>query len=125
MKMRRRWGPWAREWRTRTGPASTARAKSCAYVPLSYLVTHARPYRQRRVLRKARIGCRETAHDEVRAFGAGDDAAVNTAVTEAGALGTFAPSRLLPGLVAIVHHGFMFTSEATTRAIRVSVESEY
>jgi ApaG protein len=31
----------------------------------------------------------------------------------------------LPGYAAIVHHAGMFTSEATTRSVRVRVESEY
>jgi ApaG protein len=33
--------------------------------------------------------------------------------------------RRLPELVGIVHHGDMFTSESTTRGVRVSVVSEY
>jgi ApaG protein len=34
-------------------------------------------------------------------------------------------SRELPTVVAIVHHDAMFTSEATTRGVRVAVVSEY
>jgi ApaG protein len=40
--------------------------------------------------------------------------------TETGALG-----RRLPGTARIVHHGDMFNSEALTRGVRVTVQSEY
>jgi ApaG protein len=67
---------------------------------------------------KAIVGLRPLAENEDAAAVADDVAAMAARGAESGA-------NVLPGIAAIVHDGVMFTSEATTRGVRVSVVSEY
>jgi ApaG protein len=76
-------------------------------------------HRQWRVLRKARIDRRQFASQEPRPAIALDDAPMPARAAESGV------GQILPPIPSIVHHDEVFTSEATTRGIRVSVLSEY
>jgi ApaG protein len=73
--------------------------------------------RQPRVLRILGLGRRAIATHEAAAARRDDDAGVTTGGAETG--------RWLLRVGTIVHHGVMFTSEATTRGVRVAVVSEY
>jgi ApaG protein len=73
--------------------------------------------RQPRVLRILGLSPRAIAAHEAAPARRDDDAGVATGGAETG--------RWLLRVGAIVHHGVMFTSEATTRGVRVAVVSEY
>ena len=77
-------------------------------------------HRNRRVAWKRRIDEGHATEVEARSAGADDRLKVSTPGAQAGTV-VFD----LPGYAAIVHHAGMFTSEATTRSVRVRVESEY
>lgn len=77
-------------------------------------------HRDRRVARKARIAEGQTAQVEPGSTGARDDLDVRAAFAQPGTV-----TARLPGAARIVHHERMFNSEATTRGVRVSVQSEY
>jgi ApaG protein len=79
----------------------------------------ARLHGKSRIPGKARIGLRAQTADESRAAVADHLAGVPARVAQSRGDGR------LPWRVSIVHDGGMFTSEAVTRDIRVSVVSEY
>ena len=75
---------------------------------------------QPRVTREARVGDGQAAQVEPRASIVADDPSVRAIPAEPDRVGAG-----LPGARRIVHHAEMFTSEAVTRGVRVSVQSEY
>ena len=79
-----------------------------------------RQNRNGRVARESRIAERTPAQIEHGAAGAGDELHVGAAAAQPGAI-----VRRLPGTARIVHHDGMFTSEAMTRGVRVTVQAEY
>jgi len=83
-------------------------------------VTVAAKNRQRRIPGKSAVGERQLTEIELRPARASHDSRVC-------AIGTKTDSRVsrLPGAARIVHHESMFISEALTRGVRVSVQSEY
>jgi len=73
------------------------------------------------IARVAGIDGRDAAQQEARPAVVGDDLSVGAGRAQAGTVEVVG----LPGLAWIVHHAEMFTSEATTRGVRVQVRSEY
>src|ERR1041385_5969016 len=73
---------------------------------------------QSRIAGEAPVGLRQFAHDEDAAAVARDRAGVPAGRAET-------HDDVLPGLGPIVHHDEVFTSEAITRDIRVSVVAQY
>src|SRR3954468_4669174 len=85
-------------------------------VPVALTPNH----RQRWIAREATVAEGQLAQVEL-----GPSRALNYSFM--GAIGTETDPRVsrLPGPARIVHHSSMFTSEATTRGVRVRVHSEY
>ena len=73
------------------------------------------------IARVAGIDCRHAAQQEARPAAARDDLSVGAGRAQSRAVEVVG----LPGPAWIVHHAEMFTSEASTRGVRVHVRSEY
>src|SRR5262245_26134965 len=78
-------------------------------------------HRQRRIARESRIRRGQPAQIEGRAARALDELHVRAAAAQSGRRRRWG----LPLRRTIVHDAFMFSSEATTRGVRVAVRSEY